>query len=259
MPHRKNAKGDIGSLKRFSDTYDMDNVYLSEEGWVYRHYKNSEKTLWWDEILVAGQVKPGMEIHAVSNNPVSPTNPYKLGTDTAPAMETGDGNVDIDYSDHERAADKITEFDDDAGTDKLYNRTDFQETAWSSINVEDPEYLNPDGSQVPLGWAGVSSPKDSQDPPRANTGEDFQAINNYNLQPDNQKGPYNGTQDPWQENAEVMQGNYDETKGPRIPDGDYTGVPDSPWGNINPPTPPVNPDPTPPDVLDPGVPVQQEE
>ena len=65
MPHRKNAKGDIGGLKRFSDTYDMDNVYLSEEGWIYRHFKNAERTLWWDEILVAGQVKPGMEIHGV--------------------------------------------------------------------------------------------------------------------------------------------------------------------------------------------------
>ena len=70
MPHRINAKADIGSLERFSDTYDMDNVYLSEEGWVYRHFKNSDRTKWWDEILVAGQVKPGMEISGVSNNPV---------------------------------------------------------------------------------------------------------------------------------------------------------------------------------------------
>ena len=41
----------------------IDNIYLSEEGWVYRHFKNTERTLWWDEILVAGQVKPNMTIH----------------------------------------------------------------------------------------------------------------------------------------------------------------------------------------------------
>ena len=59
MPHRKNAKGDLGTTKVASDSYDADNIYLSEEGWVYRHYKKSDKSLWWDEILVAGQVKPG--------------------------------------------------------------------------------------------------------------------------------------------------------------------------------------------------------
>ena len=67
MPHRVNTKGDIGTAKNASDSYDADNIYLSEEGWVYRHFKNSAKTQWWDEIIVAGQVKDGVDIHGVAN------------------------------------------------------------------------------------------------------------------------------------------------------------------------------------------------
>ena len=112
MPHRKNAKGDIGTAKKFSDSYDMDNIYLTEEGWVYRHFKNTERTLWWDEIIVAGQVKPDMSIHGVSNGPgveqgsgrgvaeVVLTNPLKLGTVTVPSFQQGDGVFDYRYSNH---------------------------------------------------------------------------------------------------------------------------------------------------------------
>ena len=112
MPHRKNAKGDIGTAKKFSDSYDMDNIYLAEEGWVYRHFKNTERTLWWDEIIVAGQVKPDMSIHGVSNGPgveqgsgrgvseVILTNPLKLGTSTVPSFQQGDGVFDYRYSNH---------------------------------------------------------------------------------------------------------------------------------------------------------------
>lgn len=112
MPHRKNAKGDIGTAKKFSDSYDMDNIYLTEEGWVYRHFKNTDRTLWWDEIIVAGQVKPDMSIHGVSNGPgveqgtgrgvseVVLTNPLKLGTVTTPSFQKGDGVFDYRYSDH---------------------------------------------------------------------------------------------------------------------------------------------------------------
>ena len=112
MPHRKNAKGDIGTAKMFSDSYDMDNIYLTEEGWVYRHFKNTDRTLWWDEIIVAGQVKPDMSIHGVSNGPgvtegtgrgvaeVVLTNPLKLGTVTQPSFQKGDGVFDYRYSDH---------------------------------------------------------------------------------------------------------------------------------------------------------------
>ena len=112
MPHRKNAKGDIGTAKKFSDSYDADNIYLTEEGWVYRHFKNTDRTLWWDEIIVAGQVKPDMSIHGVSNGPgveqgtgrgvaeVVLTNPLKLGTVTTPSFQQGDGVFDYRYSDH---------------------------------------------------------------------------------------------------------------------------------------------------------------
>ncbi len=164
MPHRKNAKGDIGSLKRFSDTYDMDNVYLSEEGWVYRHFKKADKSVWWDEILVAGQVKEDEVIHNIDNAPLCLTNPDKLGVKVDPVMEVGDNKSDIDYSDHVGAPPKVTTYDnDDESGVPLSDRYDYQETAWSSINVPDGTvYKNPDGTQVPLGWSGVSSP--SQDP-----------------------------------------------------------------------------------------------
>jgi hypothetical protein len=202
MPHRKNAKGDIGSLQRFSDTYDMDNVYLSEEGWVYRHFKNSERTLWWDEILVAGQVKPGMEIHGVNNNPVVPTNPLKLGTAGKPDdggidyptdnlyFEDGDGYPDYRYSDHDRAPGKITQYSDayTGATDiDLYKRIDFEETAWESINVEVDSLAVPPvvptyndlTTQVPNGWTTTTDPSDltSDQPPYP--GEDYQNINQY--------------------------------------------------------------------------------
>ena len=115
MPHRVNSKGDIGTAKKFSDSYDMDNIYLSEEGWVYRHFKNAERTLWWDEIIVAGQVHPGHKIHNVDNGPgldpeasnspgsntgVLLTNPLKLGTTADPGFQEGDGVFDYRYSDH---------------------------------------------------------------------------------------------------------------------------------------------------------------
>lgn len=235
MPHRKNAKGDIGGLKRFSDTYDMDNVYLSEEGWVYRHFKNSERTLWWDEILVAGQVKPGMEIHGVNNNPVVPTNPLKLGTawnetandgaldnvDIYLKFEDGDGEPDYRYSDHERAEPKVTT---DTNGNPLYDRTDFEETAWESINVSGAKYNQPDATQVPAGWTGVSSPKDESfnEPPY--TGEDFQAINHYTVKPGALPGPYDSEPQPWQENSKVIVGEFAAGVTPATEDVDHTAA-----------------------------------
>jgi hypothetical protein len=100
MPHRKNAKGDIGTAKKFSDSYDMDNIYLAEEGWVYRHFKNTKRTRWWDEIIVSGQVVPEQQIHGVPNTPVELTNPPKLGTVEAPTFQEGDSIFDYRYSNH---------------------------------------------------------------------------------------------------------------------------------------------------------------
>ena len=150
MPHRKNAKGDIGTAKKFSDSYDMDNIYLSEEGWVYRHFKNSERSLWWDEILVAGQVIPDQEVNGVTNGAgaetgtpgqkvVIETNPLKLGTASPVPFQKGDDVNDYRYSDHIGAPDKVVP----TATEKE------DRVAWDGINVSDPADGTPDGWEAP--------------------------------------------------------------------------------------------------------------
>ena len=95
MPQRSNIVGDLGTTKLASDSYDVDNIYLTEEGWVYRHYKSTDGSRYWDEILVAG------EVVAASNSPCQATNPPKLGTVASPTFETGDGTDDWTYSVHQ--------------------------------------------------------------------------------------------------------------------------------------------------------------
>lgn len=80
MPKKANAKGDVGTAKVASDSYDLDNTFLTEEGWVYRHFKTQDKTKFWDEIIVAGQSD---------------------GTDTEPSTISGDDNFDFEYSSHQ--------------------------------------------------------------------------------------------------------------------------------------------------------------
>ena len=46
----------VGNYPDKSDAADKDNIYLSDQGWAYRHYKNAEKTKYWDEIIWAGFV-----------------------------------------------------------------------------------------------------------------------------------------------------------------------------------------------------------
>ena len=122
MPHRINIEGDLGTTKVASDSYDIDNIYLTTEGWVYRHYKRENKTKWWDEIIVAGEVTAdGSPYGANSNTPIVETNPAKLGlaggvdadgnSVAAPAFETGgDSNKDFEYSSHQKypATDPVT-------------------------------------------------------------------------------------------------------------------------------------------------------
>jgi len=164
MPHRKNAKGDIGTAKKFSDSYDMDNIYLSEEGWVYRHFKNSERSLWWDEIIVAGQVIPDQEVNGVSNGAgeltgtpgqkvVIETNPLKLGTASSVPFQKGDDVNDYRYSDHIGAPDKVVPTEADK-EDRV---------AWDGINVSDPADGTPDG------WAGPGSPDNGTGAPEYDT------------------------------------------------------------------------------------------
>ena len=93
MPQRIAIVDDLGTTKLASDSYDIDNIYLSEEGWVYRHFKSTDGSRYWDEILVAGEVPSGDSPQA--------TNPPKLGTVASPPYETGDASKDWEYSEHQ--------------------------------------------------------------------------------------------------------------------------------------------------------------
>ena len=45
-----------GNYPDASDVADKDNIFLTDQGWVYRHFKNPAKTKFWDEIIWAGYV-----------------------------------------------------------------------------------------------------------------------------------------------------------------------------------------------------------
>jgi len=85
MPRSSNQTSDVGYTKPHGGDADRDNVYLSDQGWVYRHFKNEAKTEYWDEILVAGFVpsadSPDDFTYPVSGSvpPASPT--FLLGDD----------------------------------------------------------------------------------------------------------------------------------------------------------------------------------
>ena len=118
MPHRVNAQSDIGTSKIASDAYDVDNIFLTDQGWVYRHAKQIDATgnitKYWDEILVAGFTQanplagpdePPYTIDGVDNAPISETTYSANGggseTYPSPTFETtGDTYVDVRYSDH---------------------------------------------------------------------------------------------------------------------------------------------------------------
>lgn len=59
MPSRANRQSDLAAVTASNPVLDMDNVYLSNQGWALRHYKREDKSLYWDEILVAGEVPSG--------------------------------------------------------------------------------------------------------------------------------------------------------------------------------------------------------
>ena len=114
MPERVNSLSDIGTAKVSSDSYDVDNIFLTDQGWVYRHFKKEDKTEFWDEIIVAGEVDPLQTTTKppFASNPVTETVYTVIGVDAdnkdilggnepfAPlAMETtGDTFADIEYS-----------------------------------------------------------------------------------------------------------------------------------------------------------------
>ena len=59
----------------------------------FRHFKSTDGSRYWDEIIVAGEIPSGDSPQA--------TNPPKLGTVAAPPYETGDGSKDWEYSTHQ--------------------------------------------------------------------------------------------------------------------------------------------------------------
>ena len=71
MPQRVNSKSDIGTSKIASDSYDTNNIFLTDQGWVYRHWKGDPTTTerYWDEIIVAGAV----DAADTDNDPVEET------------------------------------------------------------------------------------------------------------------------------------------------------------------------------------------
>lgn len=54
MPRRSDTS-DLTCCLDANPVLDRDNVYFSDQGWAYRHFKNAARTEYWDEILVAGQ------------------------------------------------------------------------------------------------------------------------------------------------------------------------------------------------------------
>lgn len=77
MPRRSNQQADLSALTDNNPVYDLDNVYLSDRGWAYRHYTSADKLEFWDEVLVAGEVP-------------SADTPDTFGT-ASPTFLTGDG------------------------------------------------------------------------------------------------------------------------------------------------------------------------
>jgi hypothetical protein len=51
MSSKANWRGDVGSATGFSNVYDLDNIYLSDRGWAYRHYNSEDTSDYWDEVL----------------------------------------------------------------------------------------------------------------------------------------------------------------------------------------------------------------
>ena len=71
----------VGNYPAKSDVADQDNIYLSDQGWVYRHFKSLDKSKYWDEIIWAGDV----------TNPPTENDPVDPFGDPDPDFNNGDG------------------------------------------------------------------------------------------------------------------------------------------------------------------------
>ena len=81
MPRRSDTS-DLTCALDANPVLDRDNVYFSDQGWAYRHYKKADKSEFWDEILVAGQ--------ALEDDGTPDATADEFGTDT-PTFLVGDG------------------------------------------------------------------------------------------------------------------------------------------------------------------------
>ena len=104
MPQRVNSKSDIGNTKIASDVYDVNNCFLTDQGWVYRHYKGDPATTtrYWDEIIVAGAVDATDTANdTVDEIEYSPESSEGSLLVTAPTFEGAPDEIkDIEYSGH---------------------------------------------------------------------------------------------------------------------------------------------------------------
>lgn len=77
MPSRSNKSSDLGYTSDNNPVADIDNYYLSDQGWARRQFTNNDKTEYYDVVEVAGDVES-------SDNP----DPFM---DSSPSFEFGDG------------------------------------------------------------------------------------------------------------------------------------------------------------------------
>ena len=118
MPRRSNFQADCSALMDSSKVYDIDNVYLSDQGWAYRHFKAKDKSEFWDEILVAGEVPAG-------------DSPDIFGTASPTFQGAGQGGDDLPSID----IPEITEFS--VVLDNLTPQAGVADNAQSSIEGTD--------------------------------------------------------------------------------------------------------------------------
>ncbi len=70
----------IGAYKEKDVAADIDNIFLSNQGWCYRHYKEELKGKWWDEVIIAGDGRS-----------------FDSPGDPNPGFERADGIKDFEY------------------------------------------------------------------------------------------------------------------------------------------------------------------
>ena len=80
----------IGAYIPISDAVDLDNVYLSDQGWAYRHYTKEDKSEWWDEVIWAGH----------PTDPPSLNDPVDVFGDPDPTWVFGNGHQFVSGTDH---------------------------------------------------------------------------------------------------------------------------------------------------------------